>query len=372
MKLLKVKATNFRNCIDDFEIDLIARSKKTAEDKEYELQEIADGLFVYNTMAFVGKNASGKTTAVELLNCCYSILETFSYEDTSSSLENVELEMFFYHNGFVYKYTTTMTSTDTLTNKVSFLNQKLMYKTYYKSYVNEIYSDKDFISYEEIYALPEDTSIVFFPLKKKEARCIYFTCDEMGDRTYRSVFKYMQNFKLDEKLLQSVIAIFDSNINALTKSENDTYRLVYQNRERILSSRDLYHALSSGTTKGMLLYIGVIISLKYGLDLIIDEIENHFHKTLVENILNLYKDKNVNKHNATLIFTTHYCEILDSFNRQDNIWIAKCDKQVSLENMYTHYNARSELLKSKMFYNNVFKTAVNYEALMNLKKELLS
>ena len=33
-------------------------------------------------------------------------------------------------------------------------------------------------------------------------------------------------------------------------------------------------------------------------------------------------------------------------------------------------NIRPELLKSKQFYNNVFETAVNYDELMQLKKEL--
>ena len=36
-----------------------------------------------------------------------------------------------------------------------------------------------------------------------------------------------------------------------------------------------------------------------------------------------YKYKSVNKKNATLIFTTHYCELLDLFGRSDNIYISK-------------------------------------------------
>ena len=104
---------------------------------------------------------------------------------------------------------------------------------------------------------------------------------------------------------------------------------------------------------------------------IIDEVEDHFHKTLVENMLSLYKDKSVNRHNATLIFTTHYCEVLDLFNRQDNIWISKANRKVSLSNMYDDYDLRPELLKSKQFYNNAFQTSVNYEDLMKLKKELM-
>ena len=81
MKLLRVVASNFKNCCDNFTIDFIAKSKKTSEDKEYELQAVADELYVFNTVAFVGKNASGKTTAVDLLDCCYSILGDFCLEN---------------------------------------------------------------------------------------------------------------------------------------------------------------------------------------------------------------------------------------------------------------------------------------------------
>ena len=57
MKLLCIKASGFKNLQDDCMLDFTAKSKKTTKDKEYELQEIADGLFVYNTVAFIGKNA---------------------------------------------------------------------------------------------------------------------------------------------------------------------------------------------------------------------------------------------------------------------------------------------------------------------------
>lgn len=139
---------------------------------------------------------------------------------------------------------------------------------------------------------------------------------------------------------------------------------------KTVNSRELYKLLSSGTTKGFSLFTFAIYSLLFGADLVIDEIENHFHKTLVENLINLYKDKSVNKHNATLIFTTHYPELLDLFNRSDNIYITKYNDKIKLENMYLDYNLRPELSKSKKFYNNAFGTSVDYEALMDFKKEL--
>ena len=95
MKLLRVRASNYKNCCDYFTIDLVAKSKKTSEDKEYELQEIADDLYVFNTVAFVGKNASGKTSAIELMECCYSILSEFRLVDKHYNYDNVKLEIIF-------------------------------------------------------------------------------------------------------------------------------------------------------------------------------------------------------------------------------------------------------------------------------------
>ena len=92
MKLLRIKANHFKNCCDNFTIDLTSKSRKTAEDIEYELQEIAPNLHVFNTAAFIGKNASGKTTAIELLDCAYSILGDFRLEDKHYSYDGVELE----------------------------------------------------------------------------------------------------------------------------------------------------------------------------------------------------------------------------------------------------------------------------------------
>ena len=46
MKLLRVVASNFKNCCDNFTIDFVAKSRKTSEDKEYELQAIADDLYL--------------------------------------------------------------------------------------------------------------------------------------------------------------------------------------------------------------------------------------------------------------------------------------------------------------------------------------
>lgn len=370
MKLLHVIADNFKNCRDSFEIDFVSKSKKTAEDKEYELQEIADGLHVFNTLAFIGKNASGKTTAVELLDACYSILGDFRLSGKSYCFDNVKLLIDFYHDGYIYRYETVLKNGDSIASNAIFTNQILRKKKYYKSKVRDIYDNKGFTDVNINGELPEDTSILFFVLKKKKTRAIYFDSFGDGIDTYRLIFAAMNDYHINPEFLAKVISIFDENISNLEIQDEHNFKLSFCGEDRIVSDKELIYMLSAGTTKGMLLYILMIASLQQGFDLIVDEIENHFHKTLIENMISLYKDKSVNKNCASLIFTTHYCELLDLFNRQDNIYIAKSDDKVYLTNMYEGFNIRPELLKSRQFYNNVFQTAVNYDELMQLKKEL--
>ena len=144
MKLLRVRASNYKNCCDDFTIDLVAKSRKTSEDKEYELQEIADELYVFNTVAFVGKNASGKTSAIELTECCYSILSEFRLEDKHYDYDNVKLEIIFYHEEYIYKYLTVLKPDSNLGSKANFTEQHIYRKKYYKSKIKEIYEDDGF------------------------------------------------------------------------------------------------------------------------------------------------------------------------------------------------------------------------------------
>ena len=348
MKLLRVKSKGFKNCADDFAIDMIAKSKKTSEDKEYELLEIDDGLYVYNTVGIVGKNASGKTSALEMLDWCYDILGTFRLSGKYCDYKGIFFEIIFFEEGYLYKYLTELDNIDTLEDSAVFKNQKLYRKKYYKSKLKGIYDEwEEEIELKEDIPIPEDLSIVFFVLKKTKVREIFY--DEIMERPdgYKDTFKMMNLVKLDNQYLEKVLKIFDENITELKQIDEKNYSLMYQGKILKFSDKELFQFLSSGTTKGINLYILAIISLQMGFDLIVDELENHFHKTLVENLIMLYKDKKVNKKNATLIFSTHYCELLDLFNRSDNIWVTHCKEKVEIDNMYEKYGLRTELLKSK-------------------------
>lgn len=368
MTLLKVSARNFKNLADDVEIDFVAKARKTSEDKEYELQEIASNLYVYTTMAFVGKNASGKTTALDLLRIVYDILSGFR-ANVDYSVDGTEICVFFYHDNYIYKYITTLSQRG-VEKTICFENELLLRKKYYSSYYNKIYDDEEFEEYMENSTLPEDVSKIFLVMKTRSVGALDYDDSLLRAGVYDLAFRIKQIFDISEDVLRGILRVFDENITDLSRDEKGNYRLTYIDEERILSPQELFRMMSSGTSKGVFLYMLIIASLKGGIPLIIDEIENHFHKSLVENIISLYKDKTINRNNAILIFSTHYCELLDLFNRQDNIYVANAEKKVYLNSIYDKYGTRNDILKSKQFYNGAFKTSVNYDALMDIKKVL--
>ncbi len=378
MKLLKVVANNFKLCEDNFTISFVPKANKTLDDKEFELHEINENLYTFTTVGVIGKNASGKTMTVELLSVIYDILSNFRIKNSIDIFkyinETVNIDISFYYDNYLYRYITDLYKNDLDETTVLFKNQKLYKREYRKTYdnINKLF---DYEKYQEVINnidLPEDTSIIYTLLKNITIRGIYCPSEDFIYRNYVGAFSLYKTLNNDLNIISSILKMFDEHLETIEMIDDTKFKIVYSNKEiREVSIKELYDILSSGTTKGFCLFTFVVFSLKSGCDLIIDEIENHFHKTLVENLVNLYKDKSVNKKNATLIFTTHYCELLDLFNRNDNIYISKYDKAVILENMYEKYKFRPELSKSNKFYANAFNTNVNYESLMNFKKELM-
>ena len=378
MKILKVVANNFKLCADNFTISFMPTANKTSADKEFELQEIDDDLYVFRTLGIIGKNASGKTTVVELLSVVYDIFSNYRINNSKNIFKFMKkplhLDITFYYNGAIYRYLTDLDKNKNTVDNVSvfFKNEKLYKREYKKAHIKELFNYDKFEVINLDIKLPEDTSMLYLILKNISLRGVYCSSDDYIYKNYAEAFNIYKLLDNNLKIITSLLKMFDEHLDNIKMINEDKFKIIYtDSRSKEVSNSELYKILSSGTTKGFGLFTFVVYSLRTGADLIIDEIENHFHKTIVENLINLYKDKTVNKKNATLIFTTHYCEILDLFNRTDNIYISKYDKAIVLENMYANYKFRTELSKSNKFYNNEFNTNVSYDALMNFKKELM-
>lgn len=106
--------------------------------------------------------------------------------------------------------------------------------------------------------------------------------------------------------------------------------------------------------------------------MLIDELENHFNKEIVTTIIRFFMDSKLNRNGGTLIYTTHYSELLDEYNRNDSIYIIRNKKRVRADNLCDIIN-RNDIKKSDLYQNDFFKgTVPRYEAYIKLKKILSS
>lgn len=370
--LLKIIVSGYKMLEDNFLIDFTTKAK-VLDELESEIYKIDENLCAFNVVSYTGSNASGKTTVLNLINNSLKLIQTgrwiYNKRDFSSNMIKMYLE--FYKDGIVYVYQSDIypCSEDEVNSNYNYfckiLNEKIKMAVY-KSYAGKNYLKK--LNFEEANASSgiEDTSSLQFWCKDQ----IYvdFMSAYSVSNITENFFTNLNSFSLE--LISSIIRLLDDSIEYIKCTTGQLVKFKRLNEEEILLSKlELLNILSNGTIKGIELYIRVINTIKKGGYFIVDEIENCFHKNLVDNILFLFDDKKINYKNSKIIFTTHYVEILDYLNRRDNINILhKKAGKIFNSNLYLDYKMRTEILKSKQFNNNTFNTLLNYELLMNLKR----
>ena len=78
----------------------------------------------------------------------------------------------------------------------------------------------------------------------------------------------------------------------------------------------------------------------------------------------------MNRFGGTLIFTTHYPELLDEFERNDCIYIVRNRDGITVSNL-TDILTRNDLKKSDAYQSGFLEGTVPiYEAYLNLKKSI--
>ena len=75
---------------------------------------------------------------------------------------------------------------------------------------------------------------------------------------------------------------------------------------------------------------------------------------------------------ASLVYSTHYAELLDHGSRCDNINVLHRNGDViTVKNLSSSYGVRTDLSKSSQFEQNAFDNLTNYDRLMDLRRLLL-
>mgnify|MGYP000514932986 FL=1 len=135
-----------------------------------------------------------------------------------------------------------------------------------------------------------------------------------------------------------VITFLDPTIEKLCFEKIEDKALIHLKfkgeEELILNNAvELEQYLSSGTIKGIITFSMVKEVLTSGGYLLIDELENHFNKEIVVTLMRFFMDSSLNKNGSTLIFTTHYPELLDEYDRNDAIYIVRNRNGITAENL---------------------------------------
>ena len=180
-------------------------------------------------------------------------------------------------------------------------------------------------------------------------------------------------FPLD--ISQEVITFLDPTVEKLSikkKNEKSMTYLKFKNKKEIVLDNpiELSSYLSSGTIKGMIVFTLAKMLLQTGGYLIVDELENHFNKEIAATLMRFFMNSKLNKNGAVLLFSTHYPELLDEYERNDSIFITRNQDGIFVENL-CHILNRNDMKKSDVYQSGFLKgTTPIYEAYMELKKAM--
>lgn len=129
--------------------------------------------------------------------------------------------------------------------------------------------------------------------------------------------------------------------------------------------------LSSGTIRGITLFFWMVLAFRRGATLLIDEVELHINKRIVQDFIGFFYDPRINVEDATLVYSTHYIELLDDAARMDENFILTRAAQTQVRRYSTVPELRPELKRSEVFASNQLGgTAPQYEQLLVLKSAL--
>lgn len=339
-------------------------------------------IYTNNVEAFIGINASGKTTALKVISAAICIINAKPLNESPELQEllwdgyNAEFVLDYFSNDMVCRLKTNIeTSSDALGNtKYSICEEYL-----WKKSIKKVSAKTKMLDFDEtqLYRtrdnneqyLPSDVSII---IAEHKANNDMLWIRNLMDITNINIFIPSYN-----SIPMELISYLDSTIETLeirTVERKPVIKLKFYGSEyiEITDYYDLKNYLSSGTIKGVTVFIEAINTLKNGGYMIVDEIENHFNKELVASLIRLFLNKRVNIKGATLIFSTHYAELLDELDRNDSVFVTRNNGVLTIENLHKILS-RNDIKKSDAYQSNwLGGTAPKYEEYMKLKNSIIN
>lgn len=378
MKILRITVNGLPLFKQELDL-LFYTQQRVGEDDKEKLYKIEPNYYLHTACAFIGINASGKTSVLKVINLALNILrnEPINHVESRNILGACERATFkicfLDKKNNVYCLKTVITSKKAKAGRYvySIIEEKLWEKPISSVKSKKYLTDFTAISpiavrnTEEAY-LPDDVSFIIAHNKKANDKIDVFS---LLSYTNINILPFTEDIPLE------VIAFLDPTIEKLyfEKVEDKAFiHLKFKDEEEIILNNavELEQYLSSGTIKGIITFSMVKEVLASGGYILVDELENHFNKEIVVTLIRFFMDSSLNKNGSTLIFTTHYPELLDEYDRNDAIYIVRNRNGITAENL-SYILKRNDIKKSDAYQSGFLEgTTPAYEAYLRLKKNL--
>lgn len=384
MKLLRVEYDNVCVFEDNrFTLDLFAQDKVPSGDESVTL--LGKPIYSNSVIAIAGVNASGKSIALSLIDIALRTVEgrDIFTEATASRYMSLfrfgcNLRALLWHQGRLYLYHATFINEVNTPNDVSRGGEGFLYAPALDEETLSVVEGKltKAVLSEDFEKLVKRCRDVRkrSDLDKGQLYLLGPNKSMLSAQEFRDGLNHIlvpatdPDFRIDgsdPEDLKAILRAFDPGIISLGVKDGGrayTLRMSTFENEMVLSQKGLEEILSSGTVKGLAIVQRAVSVLRVGGYLLLDEIENHLNKQLVNVLIDLFTSRETNPNGATLVFSTHYPEVLDHLHRKDNVFfLARQEDCRSMVVKYSDRVSRIENKKSEVFASNYIKgTAPRY------------
>lgn len=376
MKILRIKAAGLPLFKEELDISFFAQQRVQEEHKD-SLHLLFSNIYMNCSNAFIGINAAGKTSVLKVIILALNILNNqpinhIESKDILGETKDATLKIYFHSGEDICKLETKISSDKSKTEPIRYriVEEKMWIKP--QASVTTRKGLTDFEGYEPYSAreneafLSDDVSFIIAYNKEKKQRL---------DIVSLLSFTNTNILPFADEIPVEIISFLDPTIEELYfdgEESKATIHLKFKDREEIVINNpsDLNQYLSSGTIKGIVVFTMAKEILKSGGYMVLDEIENHFNKEIVSTLVRFFMDSKFNKNGGTLIYSTHYPELLDEYDRNDSINIIRNRNGITVDNL-SNILKRNDIKKSDAYQSGFLDgTTPMYDAYMRLKKSI--
>lgn len=378
-----------------FEMNFINEQRVYRDEKEAHVVSVIEGsVTTNNVLAFAGVNASGKTTSLMVIDYVLGVLflgrsANFLKRIIQLMDDTVMITTVFSDKGYLYKtYSELQKSRTENAVQLEFENEVVLKRKIpmgiSRNRLDEFDDENIFLRLERneldesiTQFLKKDDSIVSSQISKVSSGYVLDTFNQTDMNFLSSISDFSSEVVL---YLDPTIEEFSLKVpRRIDKQSLSIDQIVFDLKlfgqpQIQVPFLELNQYLSSGTIRGLNLISMIADVLEEGGYLLVDELENHFNKSIVENLIEFFQS-DVNKKGATLIFSTHYSELLDSVKRRDSIKVVrKKSNEINISSLNKLADEkgrnRSDIRNSDLFLSGIFGTAPSFDRYWNLNRYL--